>query len=184
MGPIGWVVLAVIVVLLVGIGIWAWQYARRRRLQGQFGPEYNRAVEREGDQRSAEAQLEKIEQRRREITIEPLSEKSRARFDAEWRQLQSEFVDRPSATVAAADNLVERILREQGYPEGEHADLLAVDHPQVAESYRKAHESSERVGDGADTEELRVAMVHHRELLDELLRTPATNATSQQASTA
>ena len=67
--------IAVLVVVLVVLAVAAVLLARRRRterLQRKFGPEYERAVSRTGDQRAAEAELAQRAERRRELTIVPL----------------------------------------------------------------------------------------------------------------
>jgi hypothetical protein len=47
---------------------------------------------------------------------------------------------------------------------------ISVDHPEVVENYRIAHEIALRDRDGqASTEDLRKAMVHYRALFEELL---------------
>ena len=87
-------------------------------------------------------------------------------------------MDDPSGALRDAHLLVVEVMRERGYPtedfEQRAADV-SVDHPQVVQNYRAAHEITER-GD-ADTEDQRRAMVHYRALFDELLETePATGA--------
>ena len=52
-----WVLVAVIVVLLVIIGLLVARQQRSRKLKQEFGPEYNRVVSEQGDQRSAEREL-------------------------------------------------------------------------------------------------------------------------------
>ena len=68
------------------------------------------------------------------------------------------------------------VMRERGYPtedfEQRAADV-SVDHPDVVQNYRAAHEISER--SDADTEEQRQGLVHYRALFDELLETDPVN---------
>jgi hypothetical protein len=66
-------------------------------------------------------------------------------------------------------------MRARGYPmadfEQQAADI-SVDHPHLVSEYRAGHEIAERAAaDGADTEELRQAMVHYRTLFEDLLGT-------------
>ena len=71
-------------------------------------------------------------------------------------------------------------MQVRGYPVGEfeqRAADISVDHPGVVDNYRKAHRlalKSER--SGAETEELRQAMVHYRSLFEDLLETEQTQA--------
>jgi hypothetical protein len=83
--------------------------------------------------------------------------------------------------VDDADALVTEVMRERGYPTEDFDDraaLVATDHPDVVQHYRAAHEAHRRHrdGDGADTEDLRQAFVHYRELFATLTRTAATAA--------
>jgi hypothetical protein len=65
-------------------------------------------------------------------------------------------------------------MHERGYPVedfDERADLVTVDHPDVVQHYRNAHEAHERhrASGDADTEDLRQAFVHYRSLFDSLV---------------
>jgi hypothetical protein len=69
-------------------------------------------------------------------------------------------------------------MKARGYPISDfdqRADDISVDHPQVVENYRSAHEIAMRVGkDQATTEDLRTAMIHYRSLFEELVQVPTT----------
>jgi hypothetical protein len=72
-----------------------------------------------------------------------------------------------------ADRLVRELMLKRGYPmadfDGRAADI-SVDHPEVVDHYRRAHEIALRTGEGAaDTEDMRKAVVHYRALFSELL---------------
>ena len=80
------------------------------------------------------------------------------------------------------------VMRDRGYPVADEFDQRAadvsVDHPQVVEHYRAAHDISGRATAGeASTEDLRQAMVHFRGLFVELLgdRRARPNAEPQRA---
>jgi len=96
------VVVAVIVVLAIAAAaVWMYmQKKRTERLRSKFGPEYDRAVESEGDRRRAEKDLEGREKRVEELNIVSLSRDDRERFAHEWQQQQARFVDDPQAAVA------------------------------------------------------------------------------------
>jgi hypothetical protein len=184
-----WIVIAVVAV--VAVGVIAWQAAARRRtgkLRETFGDEYERTVESRGDRRAAESELADRVERRQDLEIRPLSAASRDRYAAGWRQVQAQFVDDPRAALRAADSLVGSVMTERGYPmddfEQRSADV-SVDHPDVVDNYRRAHElslGSER-GKGS-TEDRRRAMKHYRALFDELLEPEArqTDGNSNQLS--
>jgi len=104
----------------------------------------------------------------------------REAFAASWRSVQARFVDEPRESVADADSLVSDVMSERGYPmadfEKQSADL-SVEHADVVEHYRLAHNIRALDADhGATTEELRAAMVHYRQLFDSLLATAQTPA--------
>jgi hypothetical protein len=77
--------------------------------------------------------------------------------------------------VAEADQLINEALRARGFPMGDfeqQAADISVEHPQVVEDYRAAHEVAVRDGQGqANTEDLRLAMRHYRDLFEHVLDT-------------
>lgn len=176
-----WVWIVIGVVIVVALVAWAATQASRRRrteaLRSQFGDEYDRIVETAESPREAESELEQRRERREMLEIHPLPPGARLRYVEEWRALQARFVDDPAGALAAADTLVTKVMSERGYPmEGfdQRTADISVDHPRTVADYRAAHAISTRIadheGDGeADTEEMRLAMVHYRSLFDELL---------------
>ena len=168
-----WVILAIVVVVaVIAIG-WLWARLRRREhLQDAFGPEYARAVEEHGDARAAENELAEREARRRKFDIRPLAPESRARYLERWKDVQAQFVDDPVPAVTDADRLIGEAMRERGYPVDDfdqRAADLSVDYPEVVENYRAGHSIAGSGNGGADTEDLRQAMVHYRSLFDRLV---------------
>ena len=181
------IVLAVVVVL---IGIAAFFYFRRRRsenLHKQFGPEYKRAVDQYGDQGKAEAALVEREKRVRKLDIRGLTRDEKNQFSDNWKKTQARFVDAPSPAVSEADGLVKELMLARRYPVGEfeqRAADVSVDHPDVVNNYRNAHEIAERNKSGkATTEDLRQAMVHYRSLFEELLETTAAEPSNRSEQT-
>jgi hypothetical protein len=67
-------------------------------------------------------------------------------------------------------------MSARGYPVSDfeqRAADISVDHPVVLENYRTAHEIALRQIQGqANTEDLRLAMVHYRTLFEELVSEP------------
>jgi hypothetical protein len=176
-------VLAVIIIVLVALAalLW-WRGSPSRRLKSRFGPEYQRAVQESGSRRAAEERLRRREERVHSYAIHPLSPEQRARYTAEWRAVQAEFVDDPHGAVTAADRLLGDVMAARGYPvldfEQQAADL-SVEHPVVVQNYRAAHAIALRHAEGrAGTEELRQAMIHYRALFDELAAEPRMRAAS------
>ena len=168
-----WIWPVAIAVVVLALVVWAVSRAmKKRRLQQQFGPEYERSSEQHGG-RGAVRELSQRQKRREELDIRPLSPSAWERYRQQWRDTQVRFVDQPELAVREADALVGSVMRERGYPmddfEQRAADI-SVDHPQVVENYRAARDISIRSERGeATTEDLRQAMVHFRALLEELL---------------
>jgi type II secretory pathway component PulK len=165
-----WVLVVVVVLAVMAAAVWSVLQARRRAaLQQRFGPEYDRAVDRAGGRRAAEAQLTDVADRRDRLELQDLSPAAKSRYDAQWQSVQARFVDEPGQAVTDADGLVTSVMRDRGYPVedfGERASMVAADHPDVVEHYRGAHEAHARhlQSGQADTEDLRQAFVHYRAL--------------------
>jgi hypothetical protein len=175
MGTWIWIIVAIAIVIIAALILMAiFDRQRTTRLRRQFGDEYDRTVRAKESRRSAEAELRGRERQRAEFQIMPLPEQARARFAAEWRDIQQRFVDEPSNAVVAADGLVYRVMGARGYPMEDfeaQANLVSVDHPRVVENYRHAHNVYDRArSHRATTEDLRAALLHYRALFDELLQ--------------
>jgi hypothetical protein len=169
-----WIVIGVVAAAVVlGAAFAATRGSRRRRLREDFGPEYDRAVADAPTRREAEAELTERRRRHEEFDIRPLSATSRRRYAQEWEAAQARFVDDPPNAIAEADQLIQRVMQERGYPVADfeqRAADVSVDHPEVVDNYRSAHAIARRSIHGdAETEELRQAMVHYRALFEELL---------------
>jgi hypothetical protein len=170
--------LVILVVIVAAIAIGAYLFRQRRRserLRRQFGPEYNRTLDKYGDQGKAEAELTAREKRVRKVEIRVLTAEEQSRFAEAWKQTQAHFVDEPSRAVGEADGLVKEVTQTRGYPVGDfeqRAADISVDHPNVVTDYRAARDIATRNNSGkATTEDLRQAMVHYRSLFEELLET-------------
>lgn len=165
-----------VLVLLAGIVALAVQNRRRATLRAKFGSEYARTVEEVGSSRKAEAELAEREKRVAAFSIRPLSPQQVDMFTDSWMRIQTQFVDDPQGAVSRADVLLTEVMEVRGYPivdfERRSADL-SVDHPEVVQNYRSAHDIAIRHARGeADTEDLRQAMIHYRALFEELVHEP------------
>jgi hypothetical protein len=174
---IGIIVAIVVIIVLAAIAYMLMRHRRSERLHEQFGSEYDRTVEQTGGTRRAESILIEREKRvRNQLQIRPLSDADRDRFANQWRDVQSEFVDDPATSLTDADRLVGEVMSTRGYPMGDferQADDVSVDHPEVVQNYRIAHEIAQRQADGeVSTEDMRTAMLHYRSLFEDLLETP------------
>jgi hypothetical protein len=179
-----WIVIAAVVVAVVAIvAIVVMRQRRRTELRESFGSEYDRAVAREGDVRKGESDLMARRERRAELDIRPLSPQSRTTYARSWEQTQARFVDNPATALAQADALIIAVMEERGYPMDDferRAEDISVDHPDVVQHYRAAHDISVRVDEDPNastsstvsdvsTEDLRQGLVHYRALFQELL---------------
>jgi len=169
-----WIIISVVLAAAVII-LAAMLFTQRRsgQLQKRFGPEYERTVSRHGSQKEAEEELIARERRVTRFRIVPLSREDAARFSEDWRAVQNRFVDDPRAAVEDADRQVRELMQRRGYPMGDfeqRAADLSVDHAEMVEHYRAAHQIAVRnQGDNVTTEDLRKAIVHYRAIFDELL---------------
>ena len=169
-----WIVIGVIVAIVVlGVVFSALRTRRSRSLQDQFGGEYDRTVDKAGGRREAERELAERQKRHDELELKPLSQDARDSYLQQWQVTQGRFVDDPTGAVSEADDLVQRVMRDRGYPvddfEQRAADI-SVEHPELVEKYRTANgiaRASER-GE-ASTEDLRHSVRHYRALFVELL---------------
>ena len=171
------IALAVAVVLAIVVAVAL--YMRKRKnttaeLRNRFGPEYDRAVKQHGSERKAEAKLADRETRVEMLKIRDLDPAERERYLAQWKAVQSRFVDYPKGAVTEADELVCSLMQTRGYPVTDfrqRAADISVDHPRVVENYRSAHTVTLQLDRGeASTEDLRTAMIHYRSLFDELVQ--------------
>ena len=171
-----WLVIAAVVILAIAAVAWMYSERQRRvRLRSHFGPEYERAVHETGSPAKAEAMLAERAKRVRDLKIRRLSHEQAESFAGEWKRIQAMFVDDPDGAVAAADQLVTKVMTARGYPVEDfdtRAADLSVEHPRVVENYRIARALAVRRSRGeAGTEELRQAVVNYRALFDDLLKT-------------
>jgi hypothetical protein len=104
------------------------------------------------DDRSGERREPVVEDRRRD-TGAPIGGRDRTvGIDDRWEATQAQFLASPREAVAAADELVSEVIDDvRRRLDGERAD--------VADTWKR---------DGADTEDLRTAMLRYREVLDRL----------------
>lgn len=172
----------------VAIAIVAVVGARRRalmrsvELRQRFGPEYERAVEEFGSEARAERALAARTRRVEHLHFIALPPADRARFEATWTRVQTQFVDDPAGAVASANELIKEVMRARGYPSDDFDQRVAdlsVDHATVVQHYRAARALSGSARSGqAQTEDLRQAFVHYRALFADLLRDTETSPQS------
>jgi len=171
-----WIVIAVAAVIVVLGIVWsALRTKRTRGLQDTFGQEYDRTVDEAGGRRAAERELRDRQKQHDELDIKPLSPEARERYARRWQSTQSRFVDDPRGAVAEADQLVQEVMKERGYPSKDFDRRVAdisVEHPDLVEKYRTADGIARASEHGeASTEDMRHSVRHYRALFAELLET-------------
>jgi hypothetical protein len=168
-----WVIVVVAAVAVLALAAVVLMQARSAALKRRFGPEYDRVVEEAGDRRAGEAALRDRTRRRAELDLRELPPDALARYRDEWQAAQHAFVDDPHQAVAGADALVQRVMRDRGFPADEfdeRVEMVSVDRPQLAEQYREAHAAYHRDDAGeASIDELRDAFRRYRILFDDLV---------------
>jgi hypothetical protein len=179
-------VLGLLVLLFAAVAFVMWQRSRRTaELKSRFGSEYSRTVQEVGDERRAESVLSQRQKRVASYTIKPLPADMRDHFVDTWRKVQAQFVDDPKYAVTRADDLLGEVMSARGYPVKDFDQVtedLSVDHPEVVQNYRTAHDIAVRHSRGeASTEDLRNAMIHYRALFDDLVNEPDTKARSSKS---
>lgn len=170
------VIVILIVVILALLAVGAALYLRRRRseqLREQFGPEYEREVADAPNRAAAEKDLQARKKHHNTLDIHPLERDERVGYQESWDQVQREFVDSPGDAVREADRLVIAIMASRGYPTDDfdqRAADVSVEHPEVVEHYRRAHQIAVAHTRGeAGTEDLRQAAISYRSLVQALL---------------
>ena len=185
-----WILIAASVAIVIAAVIVAASYVssrkRTERMKQHYGREYERLVSETGDQKAAEKELTDRERKRQKLNIVGLTPSALSEFNARWQEVQTRFVDNPTAAVGVADRLVTEVMRERGYPVDDfdqRAADISVDHPEVVENYRGAHGIHlSQQNREVSTEQQREAFVHYRALFKKLLEATTDNDASQEAS--
>jgi hypothetical protein len=151
-------------------------------LRNRFNAEYDPTMIECGSERNAQAALGAREEPVNALPLRDLGPAEGQRFLTDWQMIQSRFVDHPRASVIEADELVASLMNARGYPvsDFEHrATDVSVNHPRVIQNYRSAHAIAERLaGNDANTEDMRTAMLHYRDLFAELLQVSVAQETA------
>ena len=130
-----------------------------------------------GSEKAANRELTTRERKRSKLDIVPLTPAALSNFTLGWEEVQASFVDNPASAVSAADRLVTEVMRERGYPVDDfdrRAADISVDHPEIVDDYRAAHDVTTSEQDDVSTEQRRDAFVHYRALFEKLLETTET----------
>jgi hypothetical protein len=177
---VGWLSVIFITAVIIVVALVVATAIRRHRteqLRRSFGPEYERTVVRAGDELAAESELRERQALREELEVHPLAADARKGFVDAWQATQAEFAADPATAIHGADRLIQRVMRDRGYPVEDFdasAAIVSVDHPVVVERYRRAHTIALANADGEpDTDALRVAMQDYGAVFAELVEVGA-----------
>lgn len=161
---------AIAALVVIGLVAMAVRRAQSERLKEHFGTEYNRTVEATGSKAAAERELAGRAKEVKQFDIRPLSAAERDRYRVDWKRIEGRFIDHPTLALSEAEELIDGVMRTRGYPVADfesHAAHVSVQHPGVVEHYRAGHAVLAR--GTASTEEQRQAMLHFRQLFEELV---------------
>ncbi|MGK8523878.1 hypothetical protein ACRS6B_21080 [Nocardia asteroides] len=170
-----WAIIVVIAIVVVAalVAFLVWPTLRSRRLRRRFGPEYDRTVREREDRKAAERELTERERRHAQLRLRELSDDEKRVYTTRWVEVQERFIDDPAGALTEADRLVTTIMAERGYPTENYEQRIAdlsVEHAAPLGHYRAAHEIATRpAGTAVSTEDRRTAIVHYRELFQDLL---------------
>ena len=181
-------ILAVVAVLLVAglVASLAIRARRSMKLREKFGPEYTYTLQATGNKRAAEEALKEREKHVQNLAIQNLDPVKLDQYQAEWKEIQAEFVDQPTESVEKGDRLITEVMVARGFPVEDFEERVAdisVLHPELANDYRNAHGISlASKNDGVTTEDLRQAMIEYRSLFAMLLETNSSQEKAPVAS--
>lgn len=160
---------AVIVVLISG------RRKNSKNLREKYGSEYDLTLEKSGNRKAGEKALQGREDRVNKLDIHDLDAKERNRYQAEWIEIQANFVNDPPKSIEDGDKLISKVMIARGFPVNnfeQRAADVSVLYPDFVTNYRNAEAIAlKNRSNGASTEELRQAMVYYRNLFNELLGT-------------
>jgi hypothetical protein len=165
-----WVVIAVVVIVIIALVVLLLTRRRSRRLKKQFGPEYDRTVERLDSKDAAHDELERRAERHDSYELRNLDDAERDRYVQRWRLLQRQFVREPANGLLEADKVLTGLLHDVGYPTGsfdQQVADLSVEHADVTTEYRSGRAVVRDVHHGrAGTEEIRLALLQYRAVFE------------------
>ena len=180
------IVIAALIILTIGgwMGVLFARYLRSKKLHRQFGPEYDRMVDKFGDKQEAEETLADRLKHVKSLDLQPLAPEQKERFANEWRQTQALFVDQPYKAVRQANQLVTEVMAAKGYPVDDSEQRIAdlsVNYPELIANYRQVNEIvTKNKQDGLSTEEMRQVMIHCRAVFKEVLGSKTVENTEQK----
>jgi hypothetical protein len=181
-----WIVLAAVALVVAALVVGFVRGRDRRRLQKQFGPEYERAIRRRDSKEAAHEELDRRLERHDDHQLRSLDDEERQRYVARWRELQRTFTRQPATGLLEAEEVTTHLLADVGYPtdsfEQQAADL-SVTHADVIDDYREARAVVHDVRSGrAGTEEIRVALLRYRNVFERVAEASVAEEAEEEVS--
>jgi hypothetical protein len=109
----------------------------------------------------------------RQLQVRPLPAGAREPYLQAWQSLQGRFADEPEATIRESDRLIQRVMRERGYPSGDFGPVteeLSPEDAVVIDNYRILHRISVKSEtDFVPPEDVQRAVAALRALFDSLV---------------
>ena len=173
-----YIIIAVVVILVILGVILGAIFSRRQRSKqysDKYGSDYAHTVKTMGNEKKAQTEMDERQKHVETLNIRSLSLSERERYLAEWKAVQSKFIDQPGPATVEADHLIMEVMRIRNYPVSDfeqRAADISINYPELVSNYRLARAIAiKNEHHQADTEELRQALVYYRSLFDELLIT-------------
>jgi len=173
-----YIIIAVVVILVILGVILGAIFSRRqrsKRYSDKYGSDYAHTVKTMGNEKKAQTEMDDRQKHVEALNIRSLSLSERERYLAEWKAVQTKFIDQPGPATVEADHLIMEVMRIRNYPVSDfeqRAADISINYPELVSNYRLARAIAiKNEHHQADTEELRQALVYYRSLFDELLIT-------------
>ena len=172
-------IIIIVVLVLVVLGLLlALIFSRRQRSKrytAKYGADYDHTVKTMGSQTKAQTEMDQRQKHVDSLDIRSLSLPEREKYLAEWKAVQTKFIDQPGPATVEADHLIMEVMQSRNYPVADfeqRAADISINYPDLVSNYRLARAIAiKNEQHKADTEELRQALVHYRALFNELLVT-------------
>jgi hypothetical protein len=179
------ILIAAVVLIIAILVIWSSMNRRRSEdLRQRFGPEYEYTMQKVGDKPAAEEDLKERQKRVSKLNIRALNPGEKEKYQAEWKQIQANFVDSPSDAVEEANGLIGEVMVARGFPVSDfeqRTEDISVFYPSFVSNYRNAYAIAHKnQSSGASTEELRQSIVYYRSMFDVLLGTQNTRTSESE----
>ena len=109
-------VVVILVILGVILGAIFSRRQRSKRYSDKYGSDYAHTVKTMGNEKKAQTEMDDRQKHVETLNIRSLSLSERERYLAEWKAVQSKFIDQPGPATVEADHLIMEVMRIRNYP--------------------------------------------------------------------